>query len=78
MSKQMIDGHRNDKVGRLWFRHNWVLDPMNTIRVENSKDELLGVIAFDDHWKKWVWLQDEDMQMSTDCLQSIINYCEAL
>lgn len=34
----------------------------------NKKNEFLGKIVHDKRWKKLVWIQDVEMQMSKDCL----------
>jgi hypothetical protein len=42
--------------------------------VYNRKDELLGHIAYDRGWKCFVWVQFDEVVMSIDCLQEVLNF----
>jgi len=50
------------------------------IDVCNKKDESLGILIYDDRkrWQQYVWCQDEEMQMSQDCLQHIVDKLKEL
>ena len=39
--------------------------------VRNKKKEFLGTFNYDICWKKMVWKQAEDIQMSSDCLREL-------
>lgn len=39
--------------------------------VENFKGDELGYLIYCDKWKKVVWCQHEEIQMSMDCLQEV-------
>lgn len=46
--------------------------------VWNSNDECLGNITFYKKWKCWVWSQDQEVIMSSDCLQQIADKLKEL
>ena len=48
------------------------------VDVENSKGEMLGSIFYDKKWKKWVWVQLNDVQMSSGCLDQVSKKMEEL
>lgn len=41
-------------------------------------NEWIGVIEFDTGWKKWVWKQHEDIQMSWDCLLEVVDFIKGI
>ena len=45
----------------------------DTFRVYNSKKIWLGTVCYDDDWKCCVWIQEPNIQMSSGCLQQVIN-----
>ena len=46
--------------------------------VWNKKEDLLGTIVYDEDWKCWIWFQEEDIQMSLNCLKQVTNFMEKL
>lgn len=55
---------RFDKTGERYFVY--------------CRGENLGGIYFFDKWKEWVWEQSEDVIMSADCLEEVINFLKSL
>ena len=58
----------------MWHDENGI----NYYTVWNKKSEELGYIQFSKEWKKWIWVQDTEIQMSEDCLKQIINKMKEL
>jgi len=48
-----------------------------TYTIMNKKQDILGHIIFYPRWKDLVWIQDEDIMMSADCLQQIVDFMES-
>lgn len=46
--------------------------------VENKKGELLGKIFFWKKWKKWIWEQEQDIIMTYDCLQDVVDFLKEI
>jgi len=38
----------------------------------------LGMVVYDPEWKCYVWLQHEDVQMSSGCLQELVDKLKEL
>jgi hypothetical protein len=77
-----------DKImGTDWKRHCGFIkknDAFNEVYLDqsfdkyfdviNKKRDFLGRLVYFGKWKKWVWQQDEDIIMSDDCLQEIVDF----
>ena len=48
------------------------------VGVYNKKKELLGCICYDYDWKCFVWEQEDEIQMSLDCLHEVCIYIQNL
>jgi hypothetical protein len=47
--------------------------------VRNKKDVCsLGTIEFFKDWRCWVWYQDKDVIMSSECLQQVVDKLKEL
>ena len=46
--------------------------------VYNKKEEMLGRIYYWHNWRCFIWEQDEEILMSRDCLQQIVNFIKDL
>lgn len=46
--------------------------------VENKKGELLGVIEYFKKFKKWTWEQGENIVMTWDCLQEVVDFLKEI
>ncbi len=45
----------------------------------NKKEETeLGLLEYNKSWKQWTWQQMEDIEMSWDCLQEVIDFIKKL
>jgi len=46
--------------------------------VWNKKLERLGSIEFFKDWRCWIWWQEKDVMMSSECLQQVIDKLKEL
>lgn len=77
MAKSVSDNPRKKKnVPRR--RRLKFIDEGEHYGVYNRKKEFLGQVSFDDEWKCWIWMQNETIGMSWDCLQEVINFMKEL
>jgi len=40
----------------------------------NKKGEHLGGVIYDVNWKEYIWMQENDIGMSIDCLQEVVDF----
>jgi len=50
----------------------------DVVFVTNNKSDLLGSIEWSKDWKCYVWYQQHDIMMSSDCLQQVVNKLKEL
>lgn len=41
--------------------------------VYNKKNERLGVMFYYKKWKCWAWMQNDEILMSSECLQQVVD-----
>ena len=46
--------------------------------VFNKKQERLGSIEFYKDWRCWIWYQEKDVMMSSECLQQVVDKLKEL
>jgi len=49
----------------------------NRFIIKNKKDEGLGMILFDNKWKRWIWELDWT-KYTSECLEQIVNKLKEL
>jgi len=50
----------------------------NRFDVFNHKKEYLGEIGYYPKWKCWIWQQDSNAIMSSECLEMVVNKLKGL
>lgn len=46
--------------------------------VSNKRGDILGFINYHAKWKCWVWEQEPDIIMSSDCLKQVVEFMESI